>query len=86
MGSKIYELKPTNGRKSFCGKAKVIFSNGVRYLMSYDTIMGSTDANGVPHRYSGHYSATTNNHVRAFFGANVDFWGLPLENCPTIAF
>ena len=35
---KIYELTPTNGRKSFYGKAKVIIEdNGTETLYSYDT-------------------------------------------------
>ena len=34
-----FELTPTNGRKSFGGKAKVIVDNGVAKLLSYSTIV-----------------------------------------------
>ena len=82
MKNRIYDLIPTNGRKSFCGKAKVIVNGGIQYLLSYDTIMGAIDAEGKPHRYSGYYSSTTNNHVKSFFGFTKEFWNLPLENKP----
>lgn len=36
---KIFELTPTNGRKSFGGKAKVIVENGIAKLLSYTTIV-----------------------------------------------
>lgn len=35
----IFELIPTNGRKSFGGKAKVIVDNGVAKLLSYNIIV-----------------------------------------------
>ena len=35
---KVYELMPTNGRKSFCGKAKIkVFADGSEVLQSYNT-------------------------------------------------
>ena len=43
---KIYELIPTNGRKSFYGKAKVIENNGKNFLQSYNTIVCKIDKNG----------------------------------------
>ena len=82
----IYELVPTNRRKSFYGKAKVIVDGNRHYLMSYDTIMGMIEAeSGTMHRYSNYYSVTTNNHVIAFTGGRQkEFWALPLEDRPTI--
>ena len=82
--TEIYELTPTNGRKSFCGKAKVIFADNRRYLFSYNTIMGCIDENGKPHRYSDYHSNTTRCHVKAFFGDSLKFWELPLEKTPTL--
>lgn len=82
MEVKIYNLRPTNGRKSFNGKARVIVNDGVSYLLSYNTVMGAIDKLGNPHRYSSYYSATTNNHVKAFFGFTKEFWNLPLEKKP----
>lgn len=81
----VYDLTPADSRKSFYGKAKVIFCDGARYLLSYDTIMGSIDAQGKWHKYSDYYSATTNRHVIAFFGDNKRFWALPLEQKPNIS-
>ena len=43
---KIYELIPTNGRKSFYGKAKVIECEGENFLQSYNTIVCKVDKNG----------------------------------------
>lgn len=87
MKSEIYELTPVNGRKSFNGKAKVIVQKNVRFLLSYDTIMGAIDADGKVHRYSDFYSATTVNHVRSFCDmGKKEFWSLPLEKCPKVTF
>lgn len=82
--TEIYELTPTNGRKSFYGKAKVIIVKNRRYLRSYDTIMGCIDENGKAHRYSDYHSNTTGCHVKSFFGDSTDFWKLPLEKTPTL--
>jgi hypothetical protein len=83
--TEIYELAPTNGRKSFYGKAKVIVSGNRRYLRSYDTIMGCIDVKtGKVHRYSDYHSNTTGCHVRAFFPDSAAFWKLPLEKQPKI--
>lgn len=83
---RIYDLVPTNGRKSFNGKAKVVeFNDGVKYLYSYNTLMGAIDADGKIHRYSDYYSATTNNHVRSFFPDGKAFWNAPLEPAPHIS-
>ena len=83
--TEIYELVPRSGRKSFCGKAKVIVVGNRRYLRSYDTIMGCIDEDGKAHRYSDYHSATTATHIRSFFPDPKGFWGLPLEKQPEIA-
>ena len=83
--TEIYELTPTNGRKSFYGKAKVIVSGNRHYLRSYDTIIGCIDyKTGKVHRYSNYHSNTTGCHVRAFFPDPEAFWKLPLEKQPDI--
>ena len=62
---KQYELKPTNGRKSFYGKAHVIdHENGTIELQSYDTIV-SRCVNGKVEEL-GKWSATTTRHQKEF--------------------
>ena len=63
----VVELTPTNGRKSFGGKAKVIITDDKYELLSYTTIVASQD------RKTGEYkqlfeknSSTTNTHIKAF--------------------
>ena len=67
---RVFELTPTNGRKSFYGKCKVIESNSedatVSKLLSYDTVVAEyyhKDKRVVVH---GWYSATTAQHINAF--------------------
>lgn len=61
-----YELKPTNNRKSFYGKAQVItHDNGDIELKSYNTIVARI-RNGNFERLWDGYSATTMNHVNSF--------------------
>ena len=69
--NKIYELIPTDGRKSFYGKAKVIVeSNGTETLYSYDTpIIKRTKQGKLTRLYSG-WSQTTGRHIAAFCGLN----------------
>lgn len=63
---KAYELKPTNNRKSFYGKASVIErENGDIELRSYDTIVARI-RNGKFERLWSDYSATTMNHINSF--------------------
>lgn len=86
------ELKPTNGRKSFGHKAKLMYNpeNGAHYLRSYDTTMAGY-VNGMIHRYSGHQSNTTLTHLKSFFdcfGVNMtikEFYALKCEKCPDLA-
>ena len=61
-----FELTPTNGRKSFGGKAKVIVENGVAKLLSYTTIVAEIKLDNKEYKQNGSYSTTTNNHIKAF--------------------
>ncbi len=82
----VTDIKPTNGRKSFYGKAKCIAAGGRRYLLSYSTVIGCIDdKTGRVHRYSSHRSKTTSAHVKAFFNDSTSFWSLPLEKQPKLA-
>jgi hypothetical protein len=62
----IFELQPTNGRKSFGGKCKVIIENGIAELLSYDTIVATYDLDLKLYVQNGEYSQTTNSHIKAF--------------------
>lgn len=63
------ELRPTNGRKSFYGKAGVIQKeNGDIELRSYNTIVARIRNCKFERLWSG-YSATTMNHINAFLDA-----------------
>ena len=69
---KEYELKPTNNRKSFYGKAVVIErDNGDIELRSYNTIVARIH-NGTFQRLWDGYSATTMNHINSF----IDLFGI----------
>ena len=78
------DLKPTNGRKSFGGKAKLMYNpdNRAHYLRSYDTTMAG---------YSGYQSNTTSTHLKSFFdscGVSMtikEFYALKCEKCPDLA-
>ena len=63
---KMYELIPTNGRKSFYGKAIVIEKDGWTFLKSYNTIVCGIDSENNFHRFWNGWSVTTWNHVRSF--------------------
>ena len=65
----IYDLIPTNGRKSFYGKAKVIIVNGIETLYSYNTAIISRYADGTLERlYMHEPSMTTCTHIKSFCG------------------
>ena len=67
-----FELKPTNGRKSFYGKAEVIQKdNGDIELKSYSTIVARI-RNGNFERLWDGYSVTTMNHINSF----IDTFGI----------
>ena len=75
-----YELTPSDGRKSFYGKAKVAIFHGRRILKSYDTVVAWIDCGGRLHRTWAGWTATTGRHVRAFAGINKAAWDkLPVE-------
>lgn len=67
---KTFELTPTNGRKSFYGKAKVIESNSdeatVSKLLSYDTIVAEYHHKDNKMIVHGWYSTTTASHINSF--------------------
>ena len=62
----VFELIPTNGRKSFGGKAKVIVENGVAKLLSYTTFVAEIKLDSKEYKQNGSYSTTTNNHIKTF--------------------
>ena len=69
---KVFELIPTNGRKSFYGKASVTEKdNGDIELRSYNTIVARI-RNGNFERLWDGYSATTMNHINSF----IDTYGI----------
>ena len=76
---KMYELIPTNGRKSFYGKAWVMVEdNGTETLYSYDTAIIKRIPGGELVRLWAGWSATTGRHIAAFCGLNkAGFMALP---------
>ena len=83
---KVFELIPTNGRKSFYGKASVTEKdNGDIELRSYNTIVARI-RNGNFERLWDGYSATTMNHINSFIDAygisgGGKAWWASLEVC-----
>lgn len=68
---KRYELTPTDGRKSFYGKAVVIVEdNGTEILCSYDTPIIKRLASGELVKLWDGWTATTGRHIQAFCGLN----------------
>lgn len=66
-----YELIPTDGRKSFYGKAVVIVEdNGTETLYSYNTPIIKRLVSGELVKFWGGWSATTGRHIKAFCGLN----------------
>ena len=67
-----FELKPTDNRKSFYGKAEVITrENGDIELRSYNTIVARIRNGNFERLWSG-YSATTMRHINSF----IDTFGI----------
>lgn len=68
---KKYELTPTNGRKSFYGKAIVIIDDlGNETLYSYGTEIITRHPDG---SFTKHYTSWTNTtgiHIKSFCGMN----------------
>lgn len=79
-----YELKPTDGRKSFYGKAVVIVEDdGSETLYSYNTAIIKRTAAGELVKLWDGWSATTGRHINAFCGLNkAGFEKLELEKKP----
>ena len=68
---KIYELRPTDGRKSFYGKAVVIVEdNGTETLYSYNTPIIKRLVSGELVKMWDGWTATTGRHIKAFCGLN----------------
>lgn len=66
-----YELKPTNGRKSFYGKAVVVVEdNGTETLYSYGTPIVKRLVSGELVKMWDGWTATTGRHIKAFCGLN----------------
>lgn len=66
-----YELIPTDGRKSFYGKAVVIVGdNGTETLYSYGTPIIKRLVSGELVKLWSGWSATTGRHIQAFCGLN----------------
>ena len=80
--TETYDLEPTNGRKSFWGKAKVtVLDNGMKILYSYGTSIMCILPNGNMYRFVNWCSPTTGNHIRSFSGLRKNqFLALPLCN------
>ena len=66
-----YELMPTNGRKSFYGKAIVgVDENKNEVLFSYGTPIIKRTATGELVKLWDGWTATTGRHIAAFCGLN----------------
>ena len=66
-----YELIPTDGRKSFYGKAVVIVEdNDTETLYSYGTPIIKRLVSGELVKLWSGWSATTGRHIQAFCGLN----------------
>lgn len=71
--NRLYELMPTDGRKSFYGKATVLVADdGTETLFSYNTPIIRREQDGtLTALYNGDkYGNTTSRHVKAFCGIN----------------
>jgi hypothetical protein len=82
----FYELTPTDGRKSFYGKARVEVDNQCNQtLYSYNTKILTITASGEYMKHWNDWSATTGRHIKAFCGLNKKgFLKLPLVNFENI--
>ena len=66
-----YELTPTDGRKSFYGKAVVIVEdNGTETLYSYNTPIIKRLVSGELVKLWDGWTATTGRQIQAFCGLN----------------
>lgn len=78
---RTYELKPTDGRKSFYRKAIVIVEDdGIENLQSYDTTVMRKYPDGKIEKTYDRWSATTGRHIKAFYGMSKKDWSkLPMN-------
>lgn len=78
---KMYELTPTNGRKSFHHKALVqIDDDGTETLISYTTPIMHRYKDGRIVRLWDGWGVTTGTHIAAFCGMKkAEFLALPLD-------
>lgn len=68
---RTYELIPTDGRKSFYGKAVVIVEDsGTETLYSYGTPIIKRLVSGELVKLWDGWTATTGRHIQAFCGLN----------------
>lgn len=68
---RIYELTPTNGQKSFYGKAIVkVEDDGTKILESYRTPIIKELASGELIRLYDGWTPTTGKHIKSFCGLN----------------
>lgn len=68
---RTYELTPTDGRKSFYGKAVVMIEdNGTETLYSYNTPIIKRLVSGELVKLWSGWTATTGRHIQAFCGLN----------------
>lgn len=68
---KKYELIPTDGRKSFYGKAVVeVAADGTETLYSYNTPIIKRTVSGELVKLWDGWSVTTGRHILAFCGLN----------------
>lgn len=68
---RTYELTPTDGRKSFYGKAVVVVEdNGTETLYSYGTPIVKRLVFGELVKMWDGWTATTGRHIKAFCGLN----------------
>jgi len=69
--SYIYEPVPTDGRKSFYGKCRVIVADdGTETLISYTTPVLRKHPSGEYERLWFDWSQTTGRHIKAWSGMN----------------
>lgn len=73
-----FELIPTNGRKSFNGKAFVtIDDNGDETLYSYDTKIITRHPDGTYTKHYNGWTNTTGTHIKSFCGmAKAEFMAI----------
>ena len=67
--TRFYDLIPTDGRKSFYGKAKVLVNDNTQTLYSYDTAIMIL-SHGVYYRLWDGWTSTTGRHIKAFSNLN----------------